>query len=148
MTPMSKHTTDSLPNRNEETVSSSPATEPKFTTGPLKIREEGTNSGKWLEVYLKGEYYSDGSEFVVAQLGTVKSKPHGKNWVRTDEASTIDANAHLFAAAPDLYKALEACVERLQTAEKDSGWGDGQETVLAAQKVLAAARGEGRDTNV
>lgn len=51
-----------------------------------------------------------------------------------------------FAAAPDLYKALEACVERLQTAEKDSGWGDGQETVLAAQKVLAAARGEGKET--
>lgn len=75
--------------------------------GVWKVREEGTNSGRWLEIYIEGEHYSDGSEFVIAECGSIKSKPNGKNWVRTDEAGVIEANARLIAAAPEMVWALK-----------------------------------------
>lgn len=73
----------------------------KHTPGPWLIRKDGTNSGRCSEVYVEGAYYDDGSEFVVADCGTVEV---GRNdhWTRTNEAPERDANARLIATSPEL----------------------------------------------
>jgi hypothetical protein len=86
------------------------------TDRPWLVRQVGTSSGEWLEIYIEGEYYADGSEFVVAELGIVKSKPHGKNWVATAEADKIQANAAAIIAAPEYITFLLA---QLAAAERD-----------------------------
>jgi hypothetical protein len=86
------------------------------TDRPWLVRQVGTSSGEWLEIYIEGEYYADGSEFVVAELGTVKSKPHGKNWVATADADKIRANATAIIAVPDDITFL---LDQLVAAERD-----------------------------
>lgn len=83
----------------------------KFTPGPWLIGVEGTSTGRGPEVYVAGEYYDDGSEFVVAECGVTEARLSGKGrWKRKEDADTRDANAHLIAAAPDLYASLSEMV--------------------------------------
>ena len=49
-----------------------------------------------------------------------------------------DANAHLIAAAPDLYEALERCLQMITTPNGPPDWD-------WVRSVLAKARGESHD---
>lgn len=71
------------------------------------IRVAGTNSGRGPEIYRAGPYYDDGSEFVIADCGTLETSRNGKRWKRTAEADAIEGYARLLLAAPDLLRALK-----------------------------------------
>lgn len=90
--------------------------ETKWTPGPW------LNVGGWVD----SEDDSHGS--IICSLSAVDRKP--------DYIS--DANAHLIAAAPDLYEALDQAVTSMQ----DSGYPNTHLAVIAARKALAKARGE------
>ncbi len=82
-----------------------------YTKGQWKTRIDGTSSGRWIEVYVEGEYYDDGSEFVVAETGTVESRIASRGrFIRTDEAPTIEANAKLIACTPEMAEMLRGKV--------------------------------------
>lgn len=51
-----------------------------------------------------------------------------------------DANAHLIAAAPDLYEALERCLNFIENTESE--FGDLLPSGDVARAALAKARGE------
>ena len=66
------------------------------------------------------------------------------NW---GEQPIREANAHLIAAAPDLYEALEACVDELMSilhGERDGVWSNEvfESVESPYRKALAKARGE------
>lgn len=89
---------------------------PKFTTGPWKYYQSGD-----------GRIHGEHGKRMVADLCIYGNRP------RDLEEDT--ANAHLISAAPDMYKALEDCLEN------DSGELSLQ-TVHDIMKVLRKARGE------
>lgn len=78
--------------------SASPA---RHTPGPWLIRTGGTMTGRGPEVYVEGEHYDDGAEFVVADCGCSEATGGKRRWKRTPDADAIEANARLIAAAPD-----------------------------------------------
>lgn len=92
-------------------------TEPKFTPGPWKVIESG--------VVAEGR-------FVIARIYLDPLK---------EENAAIEesvANAHLIAAAPELYEALETCL--LYGAMTGDDW-----VIFKAETALAKARGESHD---
>ncbi|NIH74463.1 hypothetical protein FHV99_001670 [Ochrobactrum sp. P20RRXII] len=97
----------------------------KFTPGPWEAGRadvasivDGVDS-KW--IYGGGEYCAIASGRVTG------------SW------ETVMANAHLIAAAPELYEALEASNEKIRTLLFD---GDDHPLVSANKAALAKARGE------
>lgn len=87
--------------------------------------------GPWLSGYSDTHYpnkavWADGGMAGASQV-----------CVMTDDFSARDANAHLIAAAPDLYEALQAMVDYCN-AECGSKIYPGHQ----ANKALAKARGE------
>lgn len=96
--------------RKEDTVTETP-----WTPGPWSVRTDGTSSGRGPVVYVAGEYYDDGSELEIAEVGIteVNERTMGDpadNWIRQENASELEANARLIAAAPELVAALEGTV--------------------------------------
>lgn len=67
--------------------------------------------------------------------GTATIKQSQKGWIAS--VSTVDssANAHLIAAAPDLYEVLSDAVENNMQVENADWWGK-------VYKALSKARGE------
>lgn len=76
------------------------------TKGKWLVRQVGTNSGEWMEVYVDGPYFDDGSEFVVCELPAVKSKPTGKRWKATLDSEIHIANGKLITCAPEMANLL------------------------------------------
>lgn len=97
--------------------------ERKFTGGPHEIVHPDTEGGD----YFIGADGRNGGVFVARLMG-----PHR------------EGNAYLYAAAPELYDALEALTSLAETKvypqpdKPDSDWAK----VKAAQAALAKARGE------
>jgi hypothetical protein len=98
--------------------------EPKFTKGPWEVDlsspldpKVATSLGGWIATEL--------------------------DWPLSPVAA--DANAHLIAAAPELYAALERLVDRLDShfggPSRSSDWEEQED----ARKALAKARGEVSD---
>ena len=101
--------------------------EPKFTPGPWEIEEDlfdhdwAISAPKWGALArVVAEMDDDGT---------------GKSWTKSE---TGEANAHLIAAAPDLYYALDCILKELPT-KRD--WLD-PVTEAMAKQALKAARGE------
>ena len=115
--------------------------EKKWTPGPWMVRTtEGPNAGDGFDV-----------------LGSCVSS---LTWIEPDDNQDhAQANAHLIAAAPDLYEALEMALDRMESDWKDidfewgpmgDGFGDLEgdiakgncPEIVAARSALAKARGE------
>lgn len=112
----------------------------KCTPGLWRIRIDGTLTGRGPEVYAEGPHYDDGSEFVVAECGVSKYHSGGGGWRPTENAEAIEANAHLIAAAKDLYAALNALLSEADRCVYPLGACDYPWNV--ARAALAKARGE------
>lgn len=123
-------------------MSSSPATEPKFTKGKWDL--EFSPMRQTAKVYA----HSTGGE-VSGLIATINL-----DWPHPEQRAEQEANAYVMFSGPDLYKALEAFVCEAQSWHNYHHGSttvacDGICTALpAAQQALKLARGEGRDTNV
>ncbi len=95
--------------------------EPKFTKGPWNCNRASAG----------------GREIVVSEVSPVDIAVLSR---RDKTQSEIDANAHLIAAAPDLYAALDMLL--LQCGEWDSTHDIDDKTYEEARVALAKARGE------
>jgi len=94
-------------------------TEPKFTPGPWFTDDYG--------------YIFSGERRDAHMIAEVR----GWGWIQylPNPEQIQDANAHLIAAAPELYKALEYCIKQIPE------FGD----VPGIKAALAKARGESHD---
>lgn len=107
-------------------------TEPKFTPGPWHI-----GYGKTVESLGGGDFFAIG----------LKTDP---DWTAicllspADSVSNIDkANAHLIAAAPDLYEALDGLLADItEYQEINFLGGENNHWQVRARAALAKARGE------
>ena len=61
---------------------------------------------------------------------------------KTNTYKKWSANAHLIAAAPDVYEKLEKLVERVEQMQYDHNTSDGDLALDEARAALAKARGE------
>ena len=106
-------------------------TEAEFTPGP------------WSAYIDEGAciIQSDSSGFAVADANKGSAHPLSdewdKEWVAELDAQA-EANAHLIAAAPDLYAALEAIISWDHQLDGPYAW----EALEQAKAALAKARGE------
>lgn len=89
---------------------------PKWTPGPWEVKKAGSCTEIWAD---RG------------QVASIDLFPRG--------SIQADSDAHLIAAAPDLYAALE---DLLSAYEEDAPQGGYVSTSKSARKVLAKARGE------
>lgn len=98
--------------------------EAKFTKGPWTCHR---NTSFW-------EFGCDER----GQLGDVCASAFTPEGRAPDAEETMEANAHLIAAAPELYVALEALIKECDMC----GHPDEPEAVEIARSALAKARGE------
>ena len=103
--------------------------ETKFTPGPWRMGESPSSNPH--RFYIKAE-----------DAGICE----GCQWLHTDPVEESKANAHLIAAAPEMYKRLEACVDLLtfiaNHAELHNWYSSAMKEAAESRKVLAKARGE------
>lgn len=102
----------------------------KFTPGPWAECKDGNCSC--------GYVFGAGGEVYVAKLLTLDDE--------VDPVAAFEqltANAHLIAAAPELYEALAAMVARYASTD---AWEVPMDCDVAARAALAKARGEPRPT--
>lgn len=99
-------------------------TEPKFTKGPwgLDVGFESSRPGDFDEYW----QVHDGHDAIACSANCY--------------AGNREANAHLIAAAPDLYEALQACLNFMENTESELGFS--LESADQARATLAKARGE------
>lgn len=114
----------------------------KFTPGPWKVRD-GIN------VFTRnGARRRDGVEAAINDAWQVSDTGSGLTRDTDGQKRTLNsvemvANAHLIAAAPDLYAALKCLYDMLHVASADHRiWTVGMQQ--AAKDALAKARGEAR----
>lgn len=114
----------------------------KFTSGPWSVmmqnvRKEGRAYGHgYMAPIQVGESSNAGNVLAIVYLG-------GDGAVYYDRDSVV-ANAHLIAAAPDLYAALENLVTKL-VIDDEEGLIEYAEPIIAARLALAKAQGEATD---
>lgn len=98
----------------------------KFTPGPWRVRT--------------GDMFGESDFFAPFGACGCCSSP----WMNGDTEAQGEANARLIEAAPDLYAALEECVDWLVLVGTENiAFGDGpSEIVTMARAALALARGE------
>lgn len=114
--------------------------ETKWTKGDWKVRETGTASAEWAEVFIDAPYYDDGSEYIVAECGTTVVRNAEGSFAETLETEESRANARLIAAAPDMYRALKmvcATLPHIGGSERSTF-----HMLKDIEAVLASARGE------
>lgn len=97
----------------------------KWTPGPWRVSTIGLMNDGSLPVS------SDQGQ--IARVSAQADFPRGQG--HNSECAERDANAHLIAAAPDLYAALDALID-------GRNWTMSTEKFLAARAALAKARGE------
>lgn len=112
----------------------------EWTPGPWSVEYDERESG---HVIRMGEAietpWSFPSEQIIRYDHTISPDDDDEQ----EQFATADANAHLIAAAPDLYEALEA-VLRDVGAEKDFGFQDVDDIYTKARAALTRARGEAK----
>jgi hypothetical protein len=125
--------------------------EAKFTKGPLRIGVIEENADKWISENLS---YGSGDVWLVFApdhplhvTGADPQRPeHVVTTAITGNGPTSEANAYLYAAAPQLYAACEEALGSIEfmMREWDSGidFTDDDGTVAKLRAALAAARGE------
>lgn len=116
------------------------------TPGPFIWKTDGTMTGRGPGIYAVNEKYDDGSMRKLATLETSAVNPTRKRWRRKPDADEIEANADLFAAAPDLLAACQRAVERLSLAYSLTGGRyctPPDEESLLEQLTVAIAKAEG-----
>jgi hypothetical protein len=116
-------------------------TETKFTPGPWRIKEGG-NIGNVVEAHVGEDDFGETWKCVALYQSAL---PKEQRFVYPDEPENAEANAHLIAAAPSLYKVLERAVELVETEVIRVRPSD-RETLMDwltnANTELAKARGE------
>jgi hypothetical protein len=104
--------------------------EAKFTDGPWCIKEiEGDKE------YIRVRGTRLGQKFKIANVIDLKTHHDESKWCKADRAESL-ANAHLIAAAPEMYDYLDGLYQNLCSI------GDDSETVDEIRKLIAKARGE------
>lgn len=98
-------------------------TAPKFTPGPWLLDVGFDGSGDFNQYW----QVHDGSDAVVCSTSFCM-------------AGNKEGNAHLIAAAPDLYEALKSCLNFMENTESELGFS--LESADQARAALAKARGE------
>lgn len=110
--------------------------ETKWAPGPWYVSSNGNISNTVMAVTGRWEF-GDYSECVCLFQSALGPGSHKFR----DEEENAKANAHLIAAAPELYEALEK-LEKLARVSEDYFF---DHAVDRAQKALAKARGESHD---
>lgn len=111
-------------------------TDTKFTPGPWIKELSSSIMGK----------LPDGTGLQVCSVGGTsfggllddKTQAQRTEWAR----EAAEANAHLIAAAPELYAALVEARRELASINAEGGMGDYNEQLAEIEAVLAKARGE------
>jgi len=104
----------------------------KFTKGPWEIKPEELERN-----YIRIRGLNLGGKYKIANvLGTCMD---GKTY---DSIEEVRANAHLIAAAPDMYEALIITIGALKEVCDVRGAPLPNSTILRAEAALAKARGE------
>ena len=98
----------------------------KFTKGPWKMVE---NSWEYTTIY------SNDSEICTLNINDATEDNE------IELSQVMEANAHLIAAAPDLYEALEEIINSEWMVTHDWG-GDRNSVMEKGRKALAKARGK------
>ena len=107
------------------------------------MRDTKFTPGPWAQVP-----QSNGSVMIARRHETGKQlSPHGLRLVcnvlvRGSSMSEDDANAHLIAAAPEMYEALERIYGRLLMSERDGDAHITEEDGAMVEAALRKARGE------
>ncbi len=104
-------------------------TESKWTAGPWCVGDEKKVSEIWNVEILGQQGYS----LVSTCYGTTTGLA---DWYAG--AREVKANAHLIAAAPDLYEALEGIIAEIDDCAQPSDW----DNYVPALAALAKSRGE------
>jgi len=101
-------------------------TEPKFTPGPWFTDDYG--------------YIFSGERRDAHMIAEVR----GWGWIQylPDPEQIQDANAHLIAAAPSLYEALEYCRQKIAYMTTHGEWYSPGRAIEKADAALTKARGE------
>lgn len=108
-------------------------TETKFTPGPWTGKVDGVyHPSDWEAHHDSAKTYEYAP--VVDERGSTVCLVVGEPASFVEGSTPLDYNAHLIAAAPDLYEALEELCDWY-------GWHTGM-TAIAANAALAKARGE------
>lgn len=105
--------------------------EPRFTPGP------------WSPGHIVDPDHPCGCRFIFADglAGSVATVSAGGN--DSPSASETIANANLISAAPELFTALETCLDVLDNLDEFSPFGiTNQSAMAAARAALSKARGE------
>ena len=118
-------------------------TDTRFTPGPLKVRKAHGHKNEPIFLYVEQDLSDDeGYRGLVAQC-------HPAEHIGGVTREEMFANAHLYAAAPDLYEALEAeLLDHLCDAQSWAEAGDHQAAEYHQKRankleaLLAKARGE------
>ena len=105
----------------------------KHTPGPWVVRNM---SDAMVEKFTVERLTNDGLRSVICRINDMEVCPeHG--------GTGSEANAHLIAAAPAMYEALQTLVEYLDT-QVPAGTLDDWKHVFAAKQALAQAEGTNR----
>jgi len=99
--------------------------ETKFTPGPWEVRLDDSTFGPKLEIH------QEGAENRVP----ICERDLGFN---DDVDEESKANAHLIAAAPEMYEAIEGLLNVISETRGE----DARQAVIKANEVLAKARGD------
>lgn len=131
--------TDGVMESLDNTPSVVPATKTTHTPGPWSVgysekkRYAATGHCDWWEASIHvGERGSRGNCLALVCMG-------GTGATRTDQDS-VEANARLIAAAPELLEALEAIIDSARDGRDIPEWLD--ERLVSAEAAIRKARGE------
>ena len=105
--------------------------ETKFTDGPWCVKEI-----EFDKEYIRVRGTRLGQKFKIANVIDLKNHHDESKWCRADRAESL-ANAHLIAAAPDMYQLLFALSE--MNGYELAGFIENTDDLI---KLLAKARGE------
>lgn len=108
-------------------------TETKFTTGPWVVEEDWTTD-RDINGHARGDKYIAGFDITSKDIPIITCEGI------SGSGPTERANAYLIAAAPELYEALQACLNFMENTESELGFS--LESADQARAALAKARGE------
>ena len=108
----------------------------KFTPGPWQAFIDDTGD-KWTGWPISISSVNDIDKSIVRTGG---QWPY--EWDAAISQREAVANAHLIAAAPEVYEKLEKLVERVEQIQYDHNTSDGDLALDEARAALAKARGE------
>ena len=124
---------------NQETETTCKTSTPNFTPGPW------VTSGEFTLVGQTGRRWEE----YVAEVRPTSGEYRGKiadlqsaNCISGIDGNECKANAHLIAAAPEMYEALEELLRCVRSFEQEGEAEWMKSEIRDAEKALAKARGE------